>query len=408
VRRVKDLARGNTGVGEGAAFAHPTFPHTQAYSFHWLPNAWRAFYSIQSDTVTPLAHNMGAAQRQRLAIVATVLIGLAVCAASPVMRATEANIPPADQLTVLCTTLEDWCHAMSEAFQQHTGIRTSYVRLAAGEALARLRATSDEPEYSVWWGSPADTLIAAGLEGLLAAYRSPRAASIPSAYKDPNDLWTGVFIATLGFCSNTEVLRRLGLQLPASWADLLNPRLRGEVAMAHPASSGTAYTAMWTQVARLGDVDAAFDYLHQLHRNVLQYSRSGPAPGLMAGRGEVAVAVVFAHDCLKFAAEGMPALAVSFPSEGTGHAIGGVALIKGAPAPEAAKRWIDWMLTPEAQEIGPTVKAYQLPTHPQARPPAQAILPGTVRLVDYDFWEAGRRRRELTRRFEDEVAVAPQ
>jgi iron(III) transport system substrate-binding protein len=312
------------------------------------------------------------------------------------------------QLTVLCTALEDWCHAMSEAFQRRTGIQTSYVRLAAGEALARLRATRGEPEYSVWWGSSADTLIAAGLEGLLEPYRSPHAAAIPSAYKDPTGLWTGIFIGTLGFCSNTDVLRQLGLKQPETWDDLLDPRLKGEVAMAHPASSGTAYTTVWTQVARLGSVDVAFDYLRRLHRNILQYSRSGPAPGLMAGRGEVAVAIIFAHDCLKFAEEGMTSLAVSFPREGTGYAIGGVALIKDAPAPEAAKQWIDWVLTPEAQEIGPTVKAYQLPTHPAAIPPAQAVRLGTVKLVDYDLWEAGRRRRELIRRFEDEVTTSPQ
>jgi iron(III) transport system substrate-binding protein len=352
---------------------------------------------------------MGLAQRQRVAFTAAIFIGVALCAASPVMRVVEEHTSTNDhQLTVLCTTLEDWCHAMSEAFQRRTGIRTSYVRLAAGEALARLRATRDNPEYSVWWGSPADTLIAAGLEGLLEAYRSPNAAAIPPAYKDPEGWWTGVFVGTLGFCANTEVLSRLGLEQPDSWNDLLDHRLRGEVAMAHPASSGAAYTALWTQVARLGSVDAAFAYLHALHRNILQYTRSGPAPGLMAGRGEIAVAVIFAHDCLKFAEEGMPALAVSFPREGTGYAVGGVALIKGAPERDAAKRWIDWALTPEAQEIGPLVKAYPLPTHPRAKRPAQAVRPGTVKLVDYDLWEAGRQRRELSRRFEDEVSIAPQ
>jgi len=350
---------------------------------------------------------MGFTQRQRPFAIAALAIGIATCAALPAMRATGEPVT-SQRLTVLCTTLEDWCHAMSEAFQRRTGIQTGYVRLAAGEALARLRANRGEPEYSVWWGSSADTLIAAGLEGLLEPYHSPYAAAIPSAYKDPAGLWTGTFVGTLGFCSNADVLRRLDLEQPKAWDDLLNPRLKGEVAMAHPASSGTAYTAVWTQVARLGSADRAFDYLRQLHRNILQYSRSGPAPGLMAGRGEVAVAIIFAHDCLKFAEEGMTSLIVSFPREGTGYAIGGVALIKDAPAPEAAKQWIDWVLTPEAQEIGPTVKAYQLPTHPEATPPAQAVRPDTVKLVNYDLWEAGRRRRELTRRFEDEVTTAPQ
>ena len=347
-------------------------------------------------------------------------IALAACAPAP--RPTAAPDQPAmpseptaapaaakpDKLTVLCTPQEDWCQAMTKAFEEKTGIRTSYVRLSSGESLAKLRATKDNPEFSVWWGGPADGFVAAAAEDLLEAYVSPNAADIPAAQKDASGVWTGVYVGALGFCSNKDALARLGVEKPTSWEDLLDPKLKGQVAIAHPASSGTAYTAVWTQVTRLGGVDQAFEYLKNLHQNILQYTKSGSAPGQMAGRGEVAVSVIFSHDCVKFADEGMTALEVSFPKEGTGYEIGGVALIRNAPEPEAARMWIDWVLTAEAQNIGPTVKSYQLPTNPNATVSERSVKLSEVTLVDYNFDEAGRNRKAITQRFEDEITVAPQ
>jgi iron(III) transport system substrate-binding protein len=85
------------------------------------------------------------------------------------------------ELTVLCTPQEDWCVKMVEEFEAATGIPTSYVRMSSGEALARLRAGAEAPEFDVWWGGPADGQIAAGAEGLLEPYISPNAAAIPDA-----------------------------------------------------------------------------------------------------------------------------------------------------------------------------------------------------------------------------------
>ncbi len=82
-------------------------------------------------------------------------------------------------LVVLCTPQEDWCVKMVDEFQQQTGINTSYVRMSSGEALARLRAGAEAPEFDVWWGGPADGQIAAAAEGLIEPYISPNAAIDP-------------------------------------------------------------------------------------------------------------------------------------------------------------------------------------------------------------------------------------
>ncbi len=334
-----------------------------------------------------------------------------------------------DTLTVLCTPQEDWCVAMTQAFQEETGIETSYVRMSSGESLARIRATEDDPEFSVWWGGPADAFIAAYDEGLLEPYEPELASVLPEVAVGEDHSWHGVYIGALGFCSNVELLDELGIEAPTSWQDLLDPALKGNVAMAHPATSGTAFTAFWTGVTLKADeleaaeegtgydeegaptdaaIDAAFEYFSELHQNILQYTRSGAAPGQMAGNSEIAVAIIFSHDCVKLQQEGFQDVLVgTFPEEGTGYEVGGMALIKNAPEPDAAKQWIEWALTPEAQAVAQTVNSLQLPTNPETPVSELSVNLAEVNLVDYNFVAAGAVRNDIVERFDTEIAPQP-
>lgn len=312
-----------------------------------------------------------------------------------------------DELVVLCTPQEQWCVRMVEEFQNQTGIPTSYVRMSSGESLARLRAGSEAPEFDVWWGGPADGQIAANEEGLIEPYISPNAAAVADAQKDADGVWTGVYVGALGLCVNTKVIEELGIEMPQTWDDLLDPAYADNIAMAHPASSGTAYTMFYTQVLRLGSEEAAMEYAKQLHPNILQYTKSGAASGPMAGRGEIAVSIIFSHDCIANIEAGFEDLAVVFPSDGTGYEIGAEALVANAAHPNNAKTWIDWALEADTQEIGPTVEAFQLPTNPEAAVSEFAVDISQVNLVDYDFQAAGEARTRLTEQFEDEIAAAP-
>lgn len=328
------------------------------------------------------------------------------CGSSPAKE--NADDAPL-KLTVLCTVEESWCAAQTIAFQQATGVSTTFERMSSGDAAIALGDAKDDPLFSVWWGGSADGYVSAQADGLLEAYVSPNAATVPPQSKDADGYWTGIYIGALGFCSNPELLAGAGLEAPQSWDDLLNPALHGLVSMAHPASSGTAYTALWTLMTLNDlDADATFNYLERLDKNIAAYTKSGSAPVQAVSDGEAAVGVVFAHDCTAAIAKGATNLQLTFPDEGTGFETGAMAVVRGGPDAVAARMWIDWALSAEAQEVGAQAFAFQLPMNPDAQVSELSVDLDSIKLVSYDSAAAGEQRDELSARFEEQFGPKPE
>ncbi len=284
-------------------------------------------------------------------------------------------------MVVMCIVDQAWCQVAVDAFSSQTGVDASFVRLSAGEGLARIKAEAGDPSFDVWFGGPSFFPVAAAAEGLIEPYVSPNAATIPSQFKDPSGIWTGVYQGVVGFCSNPQILSELRTGAPSSWGGLLDPVFVRNIAIADQRTSGTAVTAAAALVALLGSEDAALDYLRQLDPNILQYTKSGSTPGRMAASGEVATSVIFAHDCISIGLETGVDLVVSFPGEGTGFEIGQVSILAGAVHPNAARVFVDWSLTAAAQELAATARAFQMPTHPDAAVPEQSIPVTDVRMA---------------------------
>jgi iron(III) transport system substrate-binding protein len=340
--------------------------------------------------------------------ISTALVGAAILAAG--CGSSPASSAQADggEITVLCGATEEWCEANTSAFTEATGIAANFVRLSSGEAAARLEAGKASPEFDVWHGGPADGFVAASERGLLEPYVSAAAEAIRPEWKAADGSWTGVYVGVLGFCSNKTVLQKLGASAPTSWQDLLDPRFAKNVSVAHPSTSGTGYTALWTQVALAnGDEAAGLDYMMSLRPSILQFTRSGVGPLQQAGRGEIATGIVFSHDCVKSQEEGLTELEVTFPGEGTGYEVGGVAVIKNARNVDGAKAYLDWSLSKEAQEIGPTVGSYQVPTNPEAAVSDKSARIDELALVEYDVAAAGAAKSDLVKKFDAEVSAPP-
>ncbi len=310
------------------------------------------------------------------------------------------------ELNLLCVVELEWCEGQIAEFNKlYPGIVVNWVRMSSGESLTRLRNEASNPQFDVWWGGPVDSYIAASQEGLLEAYDSPNAVNLrdPKLMKAADNTWFGVYIGTLGFATNTNYLaEHPEVSAPTSWDDLTKPEWKGQIMVAHPSSSGTSYTHLCTNIQLRGE-PAVWDYERALADNVLQFTKSGSAPARFVGAGEAAVAIVFSHDIVKQIEKGLP-LKLTFPSEGTGYEIGGTAIIKGAQHPDLAKLWVDWALTPGAQELGPKYQAYQAPTVIGAEASRPELL--EVNLIDYDFEYCGSHKKEFVDRFTNEIANA--
>lgn len=307
------------------------------------------------------------------------------------------------KLNLLASPQDDWIRAQVNAFQTKMSVDTAYVRKSGGEALAQLKAEAGNPTLDVWWGSPVDSFIAAKNEGLLENYIPPSAADIPAQYKDAQGAWHGIYLGSIGWAINTKRLAEKNLPEPKTWDDLVKPVYKGELVMAHPATSGTAFTSIATVMQIKGE-DKGWEWVKAFHNNVLQYTRAGAGPMRLIESSEASIGIVFSHDIFVSVEKGLP-VKIVFPDDGTGYEIGGMALIKGAKNPVEAKKWIDWALSPEAQEIGPTVKAYQAPTSPKAKVSKPEFM--QVKLIKYDFEWAGNNEKAIRQRFTEEIAPAP-
>jgi len=302
------------------------------------------------------------------------------------------------KLTVYAGLQEDHALLAVQEFEKATGIKTEMVRMSGGEIFARIEAEKENPSASVWYGGGSLTFMAAANEGLLENYKSPMAEAIPARFKDADGAWTGIYVGYLGIEGNKKWLDDNGLELPKTWDELLKPEFKGNIVIAHPGSSSTAYNFLATIVQIKGE-EAGFEYLQKFNEQVRQYTKSGSAPGRMAGMGEAPIAIGFLHDAIKYQEEGYKDLIFTAAEEGTGYEVGAAAIIKGGPDQESAKKFIDWCLSKEAQELGKTVGSFQFLTNPDATPPEQALTLKDTNLIDYDFEWAANHREEFLEKF---------
>jgi iron(III) transport system substrate-binding protein len=313
-------------------------------------------------------------------------------------------------LTVYCSVQEEWCQAMVNEFQRETGINVAMTRKSSGETYAQVQAEAANPRGDVWWGGTGDPHLQAAEEGLTEAYDSPMLAELQpwavSQHKTAGGTSVGIYMGALGFGYNEDLLKQKGVAAPKCWADLTKPEYKGEVQIANPNSSGTAYTFVATMVQLLGE-DKAFEYLRALDENVNQYTKSGAAPSQAAARGETLIGITFQHDLVTPRITSNAPIVVVSPCEGTGFEVGSMSIIKGAPNLENAKKWYDWALTGKAQALGAQANSYQIPSNKSAPISEHSPKLEEIKLIDYDFAKFGssEERKRLLSKWDKEIGA---
>ena len=335
-----------------------------------------------------------------------------VFAASLFALSMTAGAAQADKLTYYCSAQEDWCQLMARSFEEATGIDVNMTRKSSGETFAQVRAERSNPKGDVWWGGTGDPHLQAAEEGLTEEYLSPMRDQLHdwaiAQAESANNRTIGIYSGALGYGYNTDLVAANNLPEPSCWRDLLKPEFKGHVQMANPNSSGTAYTTLASIVQIFGE-DDGFEFMKGLHANINQYTKSGSAPIKAAGRGENTIGIVFMHDAVKQAVAGFPIKVVA-PCEGTGYEIGSMSIIAGARNLEEAKRFYDWALSAEAQNLALQVNAFQVPSNVNAETSPMAPDMSSIKLIDYDFAKYGSsdERKRLLQKWDEEVSTLPQ
>jgi len=288
-----------------------------------------------------------------------------------------------------------------EAFEEETGIEVEWVRMSSGEVLARIEVEAANPQASVWHAGSNTSHINAASKGLLEPYKPDTDFELPALFHADDWAWNGFYSGAIGFVTNTEFLAANNMGAPTSWSNLLHPKLKQNVAMAYPYTSGTAYTTYATLVQMLG-LEKALDWWEEFDQHsIFQYTKSGTACIGMVGLGEVAVGIAFSHDILAKGINAGYPVVMTFPEEGTGYEIGGLSLIKGGPELELGKQFIDWCYTVEAQNLFQEYN--RLPVNPKATVAEGSVTLDQVKLIDYDHILAGESKDEWVEAWRDRI-----
>lgn len=264
---------------------------------------------------------------------------------------------------------------LAKAFEKKTNIKVDMVMEGTSKVLGRLRAEKDNPKADVWYGAAGMiAFISATKQGLLEPYQPKGYEDLPVSrgnliLRDEAFHWTGIAIIGMGYAYNPKRVT----DPPKTWDELALERWKGKIEMWDPSSSGTAVLFLMSAIQRYGE-EKGWAYLHKVFENLKRYTVEGK-PAFNVVRGESDIGIHFEHQVLEFLEEqsgGDPVdnsdrnIRWYLPPESP-VIVDPVALIKGAPHPEEARLFIDFVLSPEGQKI---INRFFFTIDPSFGPPA--------------------------------------
>ncbi|GJD50702.1 hypothetical protein OPKNFCMD_3447 [Methylobacterium crusticola] len=286
----------------------------------------------------------------------------------------------------------------------------AWLRASTGVLTERIVAEAGAPRADLLLGVAATSLLQFEAAGLLETYRPAGVEALRPFFRDgvPPYTWTGMDAYLGVVCFNTEGAARHRISRPSFWRDLLNPALKGQVVMPHPASSGTGYMIVAGWLQTMGE-DAAWAYMDALHENVAAYVPGGSEPCREAAAGRTVAGLSFDMRAAAEKAAGAP-IDIVVPVDGTGWDQEAVAVVAGRPHLALAKRVADWAVSREANAL--YARSFAIVAYPGVSDPAP-IYPAhaEARMIRNDLaWMARNRPRilaEWRRRYDGRAAATP-
>lgn len=263
--------------------------------------------------------------------------------------------------------------------ERYPDVEVEFFRDGTTKVMAKL-----EGEFAAGAPQPdvlliADTVTMEGLEaeGRLMAYPEADTSAYEDGLMDPEGHYFSTKLITTGIVYNT------GAQMtPASYADLLKEEARGKIAIPSPLTSGAAAITMATLTSH---PELGWDYYEGLaNQDTLAQGGNGGVYRAVAG-GEKLYGFVVDFLAIRNREDGAPVDFV-FPPLGVSSVTEPVAILSTAENPEAAKAFVDFLLSPEGQQMAAD-QGY-LAAHPDIAPPEGFPPRSEITLMSFDPAEA--------------------
>ena len=199
-------------------------------------------------------------------------------------------------------------------------------------------------------------------------------------FRDPDFRWVGSVLSSFGLCFNRDVVERLGVEVPDQWEDLAAPGFFGQIALADPTKSGSATKAyemliqqkiqqvlqgMQAQARDPESIehDAVRRGWEEAMRMIFKISANGRYFTDMATKvpQDVAQGEAGAGMCIDFYGrtfneikkkdDGTSRVGFVMPVNGTSIGADPIGMLRGAPHPELAHRFLEFCLLRGRTEI---------------------------------------------------------
>jgi len=240
-------------------------------------------------------------------------------------------------------------------------IDVRWLDMGSQEILDRLRFERVNPQADVWFGGPSSTFDRGIGDSLLQPNRPEWAGAVGPAGVGPRDLYYPVYRTPAVIAYNNRVVR--AEDAPKDWDDVLQPRWRNKVLIRDPMASGTM-RAIWglfifRSLRETGDTTRAMRWLRHLDAQTVAYTLNPAILDEKLARAEGLVTLWDLPDILISRSKGMP-FGYVFPTSGTVVIDDPVGLVRGARHVAAARAFIDFVGSVDAQILAAT-HVFRLP-----------------------------------------------
>jgi iron(III) transport system substrate-binding protein len=204
-------------------------------------------------------------------------------------------------------------------------------------------------------------------------------------YRSPDGTWHGFAGRARILIVNTELVKEN--DLPTSIYDLADPTWKGKVGIARPVAGTTASHAA-VLFAALGE-DEAKKFFRSLKANEVQILSGNKQVATACSAGQIAFGLTDTDDAIIEIERANP-VTIVYPDQdddqiGTLFIPNTLCIIKSCPHPAAARKLVDFLLSPAVEEQLAKGPSAQIPLNPKVITEPKVKTPKTVKAMQVDF-----------------------